>query len=113
MDFFSSGAVLDQSNEDVARSLDISTGTVKTHLENTFAKLDVQQRWQAAELARWLGLLDEHLRRGNDKLVDGRHPPLRIDEILSQPLRSVTAQKWARSAVNILSVSLSATQRSL
>ncbi len=50
---------LDQSNKEVARSLNISTETLKTHLKNIFAKLDVQQRWQAAELARSLGLLDE------------------------------------------------------
>jgi len=50
---------LDQSNKEVARSLNVSTETVKTHLKNNFAKLDVQQRWQAAELARSLGLLDE------------------------------------------------------
>ena len=50
---------LDQSNNEVARSLNISTETVKTHLKNIFAKLDVQQRWQAAELARSLGLLEE------------------------------------------------------
>ena len=41
---------LDQSNKDVARSLTISTETVKTHLKNIFATLDVQQRRQAAEL---------------------------------------------------------------
>ena len=50
---------LDQSNKEVARLLNISTETVKTHLKNIFAKLDVQQRWQAAELARSLGLLEE------------------------------------------------------
>ena len=48
---------LDQSNKEVARPLNMSTETVKTHLR--FAKLDVQQRWQAAELARSLGLHDE------------------------------------------------------
>ena len=50
---------LDQSNKEIARSLNISAETVKTHLKNIFVKLDVQQRWQAAELARSLGLLDE------------------------------------------------------
>ncbi|MBV8106933.1 MAG: AAA family ATPase [Hyphomicrobiales bacterium] len=50
---------LDQSNKEIARSLNISAETVKTHLKNIFVKLDVQQRWQAAELASSLGLLDE------------------------------------------------------
>jgi len=50
---------LDQANGQLARSLNISAETVKAHLKNIFAKLDVQQRWQAAELARSLGLLDE------------------------------------------------------
>ena len=50
---------LDQSNKEVARSLNISTETVKTHLKSIFTELDVQQRWQAAELARSLGLLED------------------------------------------------------
>ena len=50
---------LDHSNKEVARSLTASTETVKTHLKNILAKLDVPQRWQAAELARSLGLLEK------------------------------------------------------
>ena len=50
---------LDQSNKEVARSLTASTETMKTHLKNILAKLDVPQRWQAAELARSLGLLEK------------------------------------------------------
>ncbi|MGO9356365.1 MAG: helix-turn-helix domain-containing protein [Xanthobacteraceae bacterium] len=43
---------LDKANRQLARSLNISTETVKTHLKNILARLDVEQRWQAAELAR-------------------------------------------------------------
>lgn len=50
---------LDHSNKEVARSLTASTETMKTHLKNILAKLDVPQRWQAAELARSLGLLEK------------------------------------------------------
>ena len=42
---------LHQSNKEIARSLNISTETVKTHLKNIFAKLDVQQRWQGVVTA--------------------------------------------------------------
>ncbi len=52
----------DQSNKK-PRTIAISTETMKTHLKNIFAKLDVQQRGQAPELARSLGLLDQQLRR--------------------------------------------------
>lgn len=50
---------LKHSNKGVAWSLTTSTETVKTHLKNILAKLDVPQRWQAAELARSLGLLEK------------------------------------------------------
>ncbi|HUM08277.1 MAG TPA: LuxR C-terminal-related transcriptional regulator [Acidocella sp.] len=50
---------LGQSNKEVARELNISAETVKTHLKNIFVKLDVQQRWQAVALARALGLLED------------------------------------------------------
>ncbi len=49
---------LGQSNKEVARELNISSETVKTHLKNIFLKLDVQQRWQAVALARSLGFLE-------------------------------------------------------
>ncbi|MGO9172060.1 MAG: LuxR C-terminal-related transcriptional regulator [Rhodomicrobium sp.] len=49
---------LGQSNKEVARSLDISIETVKTHLKNVFTKLGVKQRVQAATLARSFGLIE-------------------------------------------------------
>ena len=46
-----------RSNKDIARSMNISAETVKTHLKNIFEKLGVQQRSQAALMARSLGLM--------------------------------------------------------
>lgn len=45
------------SNEEIAERLFVSTNTVKTHLGNLYAKLDVKRRTQAVEKARALGLL--------------------------------------------------------
>jgi len=45
------------TNEEIAERLFISTNTVKTHLANLYAKLDVSRRTQALEKARRLGLL--------------------------------------------------------
>ena len=45
------------SNKDIARAMDISTETVKSHLKNIFEKLGVQQRSQAVLMARSLGLM--------------------------------------------------------
>lgn len=45
------------SNKDIARQLDISPNTVKTHIASLFAKLEVQRRTQAIQKARELGLL--------------------------------------------------------
>lgn len=39
---------LGSSNRDIARKLCLSEQTVKTHLTNIFAKLDVKNRWAAA-----------------------------------------------------------------
>ncbi|MEO7634861.1 MAG: LuxR C-terminal-related transcriptional regulator [Sphingomicrobium sp.] len=46
-----------QSNKEMARALAISPNTVKTHLANLFAKLEVERRIQAIEKARWLTLI--------------------------------------------------------
>lgn len=46
-----------QSNKEIARTMQISAETVKTHLKNVFEKLDVQQRSQAVLMARSLGLI--------------------------------------------------------
>jgi DNA-binding CsgD family transcriptional regulator len=46
-----------QSNKEIARTLGLSPNTVKTHLANLFAKLEVGRRSQAVAKARSLGLL--------------------------------------------------------
>ncbi len=46
-----------QSNDEIAGQLFVSTNTVKTHLANLYAKLDVKRRTQAIEKARALGLV--------------------------------------------------------
>ncbi|QWF20542.1 response regulator transcription factor [Nocardioides sp. LMS-CY] len=46
-----------KSNRDVARALFLSEGTVKSHLVQVFAKLDVRSRTAAVARARQLGLV--------------------------------------------------------
>jgi DNA-binding CsgD family transcriptional regulator len=46
-----------QSNKELARALDISPNTVKTHLAKLYAKLEVRNRIEAIEKARWLALI--------------------------------------------------------
>jgi len=55
-------AVLDllaagSSNKEIARQLDISPNTVKTHIASLFAKLEVQRRTQAIQKARQLSIV--------------------------------------------------------
>jgi len=45
------------SNREIAQALVVTTGTVKKHLNNIFAKLEAQNRTQVAARARELGLL--------------------------------------------------------
>lgn len=45
------------SNKQIARRLDISLNTVKTHTRNTYGKLNVTSRTQAVAVAQKLGLL--------------------------------------------------------
>jgi LuxR family maltose regulon positive regulatory protein len=47
-----------QSNKLIARSLEVSSDTVKWHLKNLFAKLNASSRDHAVERARLLGLLE-------------------------------------------------------
>jgi DNA-binding CsgD family transcriptional regulator len=46
-----------QSTKELARTFAISPNTVKTHLSRVFEKLEVQNRMQAVEKARWLALI--------------------------------------------------------
>ena len=46
-----------QSNKELARTLGISPNTVKTHVARLYDKLEVQNRVQAIEKARWLELI--------------------------------------------------------
>lgn len=45
------------ANKEIARKLDISPNTVKTHIGSLFSKLEVQRRTQAIQKARELRLL--------------------------------------------------------
>ena len=45
------------SNREIAQALVVTTGTVKKHLNNIFAKLEAQNRTQAVVRAREFGLL--------------------------------------------------------
>ena len=47
-----------QSNKELARALGVSPNTVKTHLANLFAKLEVDRRVKAIEKARFLSLIE-------------------------------------------------------
>jgi DNA-binding CsgD family transcriptional regulator len=46
-----------QSNKELARALHISPNTVKTHIARLYAKLEVRNRVEAIEKARWLALI--------------------------------------------------------
>jgi len=54
LDLLASG----QSNKELARALGVSPNTVKTHLANLFAKLEVDRRVKAIEKARFLSVIE-------------------------------------------------------
>ncbi|MEE9434462.1 MAG: LuxR C-terminal-related transcriptional regulator [Sphingorhabdus sp.] len=46
-----------QSNKEIARSLNISPNTIKTHIAHLFEKLEVDRRLLAIDKARFLGII--------------------------------------------------------
>jgi DNA-binding CsgD family transcriptional regulator len=46
-----------ESNKEMARRLEISPNTVKTHIASVYLKLEVQKRMQAVEKARMLSVI--------------------------------------------------------
>jgi DNA-binding NarL/FixJ family response regulator len=46
-----------QANKEIARTLELSPNTVKTHIANLFQKLEVERRTQAIQRARELKIL--------------------------------------------------------
>lgn len=46
-----------QSNKEIARTLDVSPNTIKTHLANLYEKLGARRRTEAIARARDLGLI--------------------------------------------------------
>ena len=46
-----------RSNKEIARDLDLSPNTVKTHVARLFEKLDVKRRTDAINKARELGIV--------------------------------------------------------
>jgi DNA-binding CsgD family transcriptional regulator len=46
-----------QSNKEIARRLDVSPNTVKTHVTKLFAKLESRRRTEAIQKARELGVI--------------------------------------------------------
>ncbi len=45
------------NNQEMARQMSVAVSTVRTHIRNVYSKLDIQNRFQAIQFARELGLL--------------------------------------------------------
>jgi len=68
------------SNQEIARSLVVTVSTVKTHLNNIYAKLQVHTRLQAVTKAYDLGLLSP---RGSETETESLVPPDLSKRLLS------------------------------
>jgi DNA-binding NarL/FixJ family response regulator len=63
------------SNKEIATCLCVTARTVKSHASNIFAKLGAHNRYEAADIARKIGLLRSPLRSGGDAFGDFKGRP--------------------------------------